>query len=149
MRSLGLAADYRDDLRQDLLVDLFTRLKAFDPERSTLGAFAGRIVHNRATRLARRISRERRLFVELDAAITDRYAARCAYYPTSTIDIEIDRERAQTLLAPAQKATLANALACQSPLSVNAARAASRATVQRRLRDLRLTLLMAGAAAAA
>src|SRR5262245_58868425 len=63
-----------DDVRQDLLVDLLSRLRAFDATRGTLGGFAGLIMANRATRLARRIRKYRRLFdsaVSLDAPAGD------------------------------------------------------------------------------
>jgi RNA polymerase sigma-70 factor (ECF subfamily) len=40
VRRLRLPAHEREDLRQDLLVDLIARLPAFDPARGRLGAFA-------------------------------------------------------------------------------------------------------------
>src|SRR5512134_1110002 len=64
-----------DDLRQDLLVDLIARLPAFDPERGSLGAFAGIVLANRARRLAKKARRDRRVFgampVSLDDVIPD------------------------------------------------------------------------------
>ena len=59
-RRLGLPACDREDLGQDLLIDLLRRLPAFDPARGSLGAFAGLILRNQSSRIAIRIMRERR-----------------------------------------------------------------------------------------
>lgn len=50
------------DIRQELLADLIARLPAFDRARGTIGVFAGMVMANRATRIARTVNRERRLF---------------------------------------------------------------------------------------
>jgi RNA polymerase sigma-70 factor (ECF subfamily) len=75
VRQLRLPRADLDDIRQDLLVDLIGRLPAFDPERGSIGAFAGIILANRATRIANRVRRERRTFgpvpVSLDEIIPD------------------------------------------------------------------------------
>src|SRR5437879_2260556 len=65
VRDLGLPGHERDDLRQELLVDLLARYKRFDPERGALGAFAGAVVRHRAMGLASRIVRERTIFVSV------------------------------------------------------------------------------------
>ena len=49
-----------DDLRQDLLLDLIRRLPAFDVRRGTMGAFAGIVLRNQASRIATRIRGERK-----------------------------------------------------------------------------------------
>ena len=36
--------DDLDDLRQDLLLDVIARLRSFDPDRGSLGAFAGTVM---------------------------------------------------------------------------------------------------------
>lgn len=59
-RRLGLPACDREDLAQDLLIDLLHRLPAFDPERGSLGAFSGLILRNQSSRIAMRVMRERR-----------------------------------------------------------------------------------------
>lgn len=59
-RRLGLPACDREDLGQDLLIDLLRRLPAFDPARGSLGAFAGLVLRNQSSRIAIRIMRERR-----------------------------------------------------------------------------------------
>lgn len=60
-RSLNLCRDAEADICQDLLADLLSRLHRFDPDRGTLGAFAGRIVANKASCIAKQIQRERRV----------------------------------------------------------------------------------------
>jgi RNA polymerase sigma-70 factor (ECF subfamily) len=50
-----------DDLKQELLLDLIRRLPAYDPERGSIGAFAGTILRHHASRIAARIRRERNL----------------------------------------------------------------------------------------
>ena len=61
-----------DDLRQDLLLDLIRRLPAFDARRGSIGAFAGIVLRNQASRIATRLRRERRAtggdLLSLDAA---------------------------------------------------------------------------------
>ena len=59
-RRLGLPACDREDLGQDLLIDLLRRLPAFDPARGSLGAFAGLVLRNQSSRIAIWIMRERR-----------------------------------------------------------------------------------------
>ena len=64
-----------DDLRQDLLLDLIRRLPAFDARRGSIGAFAGIVLRNQASRIAARIRRERRAtggrLLSLDAPAGD------------------------------------------------------------------------------
>jgi RNA polymerase sigma-70 factor (ECF subfamily) len=58
-RGLGLPAQEREDLRQDLLTDFLARLPAFDPAKGALEAFARICFRHAATRIARRVQRER------------------------------------------------------------------------------------------
>jgi RNA polymerase sigma-70 factor (ECF subfamily) len=58
-RRLCLPAADLDDLRQDLLIDLICRLPAFDASRGSIGAFAGIVLRNQASRIALRHHRER------------------------------------------------------------------------------------------
>ncbi|TCT10523.1 RNA polymerase sigma-70 factor (ECF subfamily) [Tepidamorphus gemmatus] len=73
IRKLHLSKEDLDDIRQDLLVDLIARLPAFDRQRGSLGAFAGLVLRNQATRIAARIKRERAMFgtapVSLDEVV--------------------------------------------------------------------------------
>jgi DNA-directed RNA polymerase specialized sigma24 family protein len=65
VRKLQLPVHHREDLRQELLVDLIARLKRFDPARGTLNAFASVIIRHRAGRLGKRINRERAIFAPM------------------------------------------------------------------------------------
>jgi DNA-directed RNA polymerase specialized sigma24 family protein len=75
VRQLRLPRADLDDVRQDLLVDLIARLPAYDPERGSLGAFAGVVLRNHATRIAGKVKRQRRLHgaapVSLDEPVPD------------------------------------------------------------------------------
>ncbi|MGB5950793.1 MAG: sigma factor [Parvibaculum sp.] len=75
VRQLRLPRADLDDVRQDLLVDLIARLPAYDADRGTLGAFAGSVLTNRATRIANKVKRERRMYgatpISLDEVIPD------------------------------------------------------------------------------
>ena len=75
VRQLRLPRADLDDVRQDLLVDLIARLPAYDAGRGTLGAFAGAILSNLATRIANKAKRERRMYgatpISLDEAIPE------------------------------------------------------------------------------
>jgi len=72
-RKLGLPEHERQDLTQDLLLDLLRRLPAFDPARGSLGAFAGIILRNQCARIAIRHHRQRRAqggtMLSLDAPV--------------------------------------------------------------------------------
>ena len=61
LRKLRLPRADLEDLRQELLVDLIARLPAYEPDRGTLGAFAGIVLRNQATRIAGKVARQRRL----------------------------------------------------------------------------------------
>ena len=59
-RRLQLPTCDREDLGQDLLVDLLRRLPAYDPSRGGIGAFAGLILRNQSSRIAIRHHQQRR-----------------------------------------------------------------------------------------
>ncbi|MDR5655078.1 MULTISPECIES: hypothetical protein [Paracoccaceae] len=59
-RKLCLPLCEREDLGQDLLVDLLRRLPAYDPSRGTIGAFANIVLRNQSSRIAMRHHRQRR-----------------------------------------------------------------------------------------
>jgi hypothetical protein len=61
-RQMRIPHDDVADIRPELLVDLIARLPAFDPKRGTMGAFAGMVMANRATRLAHKAHQHRRMF---------------------------------------------------------------------------------------
>ncbi|MFC7706049.1 sigma factor [Plastorhodobacter daqingensis] len=59
-RKLSLPLCEREDLGQDLLVDLLRRLPAYDPSRGSIGAFANIVLRNQSSRIAMRHHRRRR-----------------------------------------------------------------------------------------
>ena len=58
-RKLSLPLCEREDLGQDLLVDLLRRLPAYDPSRGSIGAFANIVLRNQSSRIAMRHHRQR------------------------------------------------------------------------------------------
>src|SRR4051794_27706255 len=73
-RQMRLSPQEREDLSQDLLLDLLSRLKDFDPGRGCLAAFAAVITRHYVTDLVRRFRRNRALFAStsLDEPVAGR-----------------------------------------------------------------------------
>lgn len=73
-KKLNLPHCDREDLGQDLLVDLLRRLPARDPARGTIGAFANIVLRNQSSRIAIRHHRQRRAqggaVISLDAPVS-------------------------------------------------------------------------------
>lgn len=166
-RGLGLPAQEREDLRQDLLTDFLARLPAFDPAKGALEAFARICFRHAATRIARRVQRERagRHPLSLDDALpggdgltlgdtlgeADGYAAWCGQ-PTDAIaalERRLDLERAAAAALDPEDHPLCAALAEHTPHALGERRTMPRARIYRRLRELRLRLLATGIPSAA
>lgn len=155
----------REDLRQDLLADLLSRLKHFDAARGSLGAFAASCFAHRSARLTERILRGRAAMmpVSLDGHIpgadsvtlADTLAAEDSYgawmgQPTDAVaalERRLDLDRALSTL-PHDQLRHCIALA-DKERGIMDPDPGSRATAFRRARELRLRLLAAGLAAAA
>jgi DNA-directed RNA polymerase specialized sigma24 family protein len=167
VRRLRLPAHECDDLSQDLLVDLISRVKGFDPTRGTLGAFAATILAHRAARLAARIRRDRDLFapVSLDDPLTgpdgggtlgdtiaeaDGYAAMVGQPPDrfAVVERRLDLDRALGALRGSDLA-LCGRLIHRTPTELSQDGLGSRATLYRQVQEIRLRLMTAGLAAAA
>ena len=152
------------DLRQELLADLIAGLPGFDPKRGSLGAFANTLLRHRSAEIAGNVARERWLFGERsvsldqpacgdDAALTlgdivadDQSLSAWHGQPTDRIaDAErrIDVARALGLI-PASYASLCAALATKPIERVAADGPLSRATVRRRITELRHALTAHG-----
>ena len=164
-RRLGLPRADLDDLRQDLLLDLIRRLPAFDVRRGSIGAFAGIVLRNQASRIATRVSCERRAtggrMLSLDERGTDgttigdrlgeadglsAWHGHCVALEAA-IDARIDLARALGALHARDRSLCAAATQC--PVRALVERGlGSRATLYRRLRDLRCALAAHGARAA-
>lgn len=165
-RRLGLPAQEREDVQQELLADFLARLPAFDAARGELAAFARVCFRHRAARIARDVQRERagRHPLSLDDALpggdgltlgdtlgeADGYAAWCGQ-PTDAIaalERRLDLERAAADLDP-EDHPLCAALAEHTPHALGEQRTMPRMRIYRRLRELRLRLLAAGIPSAA
>lgn len=155
VRRFQMPACDRDDLRQDILVDLLGRLRAFDPKRGTFGAFVGTIAGHRATRLSNRIRRRLAMssMISLDEpgigevtmAEGDGPSASMGQSFDCSIEIEqrLDLTRALCALRPAEVSLCAK-LAEYSPTEISRTGAYSRATLYRRITKIRLRLLTEG-----
>lgn len=166
VRTCRIPRHEQDDLRQDLLTDLFARLKGFDPSRGDLGAFAATCFDHRAVRLIERILRGRATMapVSLDdpqpggegltigdsVAEADGYGAWLGQPADAFAVVErrIDLDRALGTL-PAETLPLCADLTEHSPHELAKVSPMSRATLYRHLRELRLRMLVAGVPAAA
>jgi RNA polymerase sigma-70 factor (ECF subfamily) len=161
VRHCRIAGHEREDLCQDLLTDLFARLKSFDSNRGELGAFAASCFEHRAIRLIARIRRSRAIMspVSLDdpqpggegltvgdtIAEAGGYAAWMGQLTDAfeAVERRIDLGRALGTL-PAELLPLCAELTEHSPHELAKASPTSRATVYRQVRELRLCLLVAG-----
>jgi DNA-directed RNA polymerase specialized sigma24 family protein len=167
VRQLRLPRADLDDVRQDLLVDLIARLPAYDADRGTLGAFAGAILANRATRIANKVKRERRMYgatpISLDEAIpesdgltrgdliaeADGLSALFGQPVDAFTAAEerLDVERGLGSLEPADGALCA-ALSRTTVDRLAASGHGARSSLYRRVKDIRLALTAIGVRAA-
>jgi len=166
LRQLRLSCDNIADLRQDFLVDLIVRLKSFDPTRGSLGAFAGTVVARRAARLAAQLNRNRRTYalISLDDPLPDGDGAtfgdtiaECGGYPAmmgqptdgfASADRRLDLDRALGTLRGADLALCAH-LVHRTPTELSRDGLGSRASLYRRVHEIRLRLMTRGLSAAA
>ena len=166
IRACRIPSHERADLRQDLLADLFARLRGFDPERGNLSTFAFTCFGHRASQLIGRILRGRASMmpVSLDDPMpgapnltigdglseADGYGALLGQPVDAfaAVDRRLDLDRALGTL-PQEALPLCAELIEQSPHELAKASPTSRATLYRRLHELRLRLLIAGIPASA
>ena len=166
-RSLRRSIHEREDITQDLLLDLLARLPSFDPTRGALAAFATVCFQHRASRLATRLRRERRERHEasLDDAVpgqeealtladilpeSEGYAAWCGQQTDSAAALErrLDLDRAGAVLDQRDHSICAALTQC-TPHELGRQGALPRSVLYRRIREMRLRLLAGGIAAAA
>jgi RNA polymerase sigma-70 factor (ECF subfamily) len=167
IRKLRLSKDDLADFRQELLVDVIARLPAFDPQRGSLGAFAGIVMANRAARLAHKVKRERRLYgavpTSLDETLPDSDGATrgdlfsqggglSAYFGQrvdafAEVERRLDVERGLGALDP-DDARLSAALSQLNIDELVDRGHAARSSLYRRVKNIRLALLAAGLNAA-
>jgi RNA polymerase sigma-70 factor (ECF subfamily) len=167
IRHLRLPYDDLADLRQELLLDLFARLPAFDYERGSLGAFAGIVMANRATRIVHKVKRDRRLYgavpASLDETLPDSEGATradliaeedglAAYFGQrvdafAEVEHRLDVERGLGSLDRYDGALCA-ALSHMTVDQLAASGRDARSSLYRRVKDIRLALLAVGLRAA-
>lgn len=167
LRQLRLPKDDLSDIRQDLVLDALKRLKSFDSARGSLGAFLNAVMANKATRIARQVKAHRRLFganpVSLDEPIPafegmargdllsedDGFAARCGQPMDAFAAVErrVDLERRLGILSRRDSALCA-ALSQASVEELAVHGRGARASLYRRVRDIRLALTASGLRAA-
>lgn len=165
-RSLGLPPEDREDFRQDLLVDLLTRLPAYDPARGEFGAFARVCIRNAAALIAGKARRHRaaRHPRSLDDVVPDTegltlgdtiaeadgYGAWCGQSTDAigALERRLDLERAAGAIAP-EDYPLCAALSAHTPHEFGEQKTMPRMRIYRRIREMRLRLLAAGIPSAA
>jgi len=164
-RRLALPPADLDDLRQGLLLDLIRRLPAFDRSRGSIGAFAGLVLRNQASRIAARVARERRgwngglLSLDVPAGdgdtLGDQFGEDCGLSTwhgqrasgEALIERRIDLDR--TLGALRAEDRILCAAVCISPVRILAERGfGARASLYRRIVELRCALTAYGLRAA-
>ncbi|MCC7495868.1 MAG: hypothetical protein IT204_26180 [Fimbriimonadaceae bacterium] len=170
MRIARLPAQEREDVEQDMLLDLITRLARFDPSRGTLEAFATLCFRHCGIRLAERLRRERERhhLTAFDDVVSQEGdpGGRLTLAETlpeadglpawwgkpcdaaAVVERRLDLNRAAAALDPRDR-PLCAALSAASAHETVRASAHSRASFYRRIREVRLRLLAAGIASAA
>jgi DNA-directed RNA polymerase specialized sigma24 family protein len=154
-----LAPEDRHDLCQDLLVDLLSRLKGFDPCLGTLGAFSAVVIRHGMARIAVRLrhARSRHAPMSLDDPISegdpttfgDTFSEEDGYLawvgsqinPIAAMESRLSFDRAFATLS-AEQVKLCRDLLAGSPWK--GAAGPSRATVYRHIHEVGLCLLAAG-----
>jgi RNA polymerase sigma-70 factor (ECF subfamily) len=166
VRRLRLPAHAREDLRQDLLTDLISRINGFDPTRGTLRAFAGAVIAHRATRLMGRLRRERDVFppVSLDdplpgaegTTLGDTIAEGSGYSAMmgqstdgfADLELRLDLDRALGTLRRSDLELCAQ-LIHRTPTELSQYGLGSRASLYRHVHEIRLRLTAGGLSGAA
>lgn len=167
-RIARLPAHEREDVQQEMLLDLLGRLAAFDPSRGSLEAFATVCFRHRGIRLAERFRRERAARDDrgLDDPLpgtceehltlaevipeSESYAAWCGQQTDAVAAVErrLDLDRASAAL-DGRDHPICAALVDQTPHELGRRGPLPRSVLYRRIAEMRLRLLAAGIAAAA
>lgn len=135
LRAGRLPAMERDDLRQELMLDLLRRLQHFDPARGSIGAFAQVCFRHRAQRavwMQRREARDRHRFACFGEHVVDAH-----HDPARPLAQRLDLCRALSRLSPQQSDTVMALLG-------HAAEVMPRTTRHRHLQAVRAQLAAAG-----
>ncbi len=160
---LGLPHQDLDDLRQELLLDLIARVPAFDCERGSLEAFAHMVATHRASRIGCAVWRERQLYgpipLSLDtplagddsAVVGDLFSEDQGLGALFGQTFDVGGEVATSTSLdvglselPAPDQHLCAALVTSTIDQLAATGHGARASLYRRIKDIRLTLLAHG-----
>lgn len=167
-RIAQMPAHEREDVQQEMLLDLLGRLAGFDPSRGSLEAFATVCFRHRGIRLAERFRRERaaRDGRSLDDPLpgtgeehltlaevipeSEGYAAWCGQQTDAVAAVErrLDLDRASAAL-DGRDHPICAALVDHTPHELGRRGPLPRSVLYRRIAEMRLRLLAAGIAAAA
>lgn len=144
-RKFGFPKQDAEDFRQELLVDLFARLKHFDPARGPFGAFAKTVMRHQASRLAKRhcdrLTAQGGAMLPLEAitgAATD-HASVSSKLP----DDQLALQTALKSLYPSDR-RFCHALSQHPVAELAQADFGSRSSIYRRIRRLRPHLVISG-----
>ena len=146
VRSAGFSANERDDLRQELLLDLLRRSPRFNPRRGEWRGFVRGVVRNHATVLAtrrHRLNQREVLADDLFGGDQDAFEGLRRHDPVDDLHLRLDVARVLAGL-PAQLRQLAHLLTVLSMSEVPMAIGKSRSGVYQMLRKIRMAFSEAG-----
>jgi len=160
-RRYHLSREDGEDVRQDLLADILSRMEAFDTDRGSLGAFAGRVMANRSTRLAKYVIRHRKIFGAAPVCLESLHpsagdgarggdgSAGQGHWtdPMAQVERSVDLARCLCLLEAAEQ-RLAIGLAGETAHQLAKRGGGSRSDLYRQARRIRLSLVALGLEAA-
>lgn len=141
-RKLRLPAQDAEDMSQELLVDLLSRLADYDPDRGSLGAYAHVVMRHHASRLADRYCRH--LTAQGGHALPLTVVEHLAVSPAWEAASEglVVHQGLKGLSGADRR--LCHALCQHSVATLTMAGFGSRSSIYRRIRDLRPVLTLFG-----
>lgn len=150
-RRLRMPIHALEDLRQDILLDVVTRLHRFNPARGTLGAFSSHIARNRAKRLSARLSR-RPPQVSIDDLLAEtleksmvEHGLLAPYPAYDDVDLAMDVRAIVQRLAPHQQ-LLCSRLVEGTPTELHKQYGTAKSTIYRQIAQLRKHMIVVTAA---
>ena len=157
-RRIGLSAEDREDVEQDILLELLERESRYDAARGMPGTFTGRVSKNRAAELTQAIVRDRTHLSfgcgdDADESTPDGGEAVPQWGETSNfcdaVEMTRDLDSAMALMDDAQRTLFGLLVEHQDLPEACRVSGVSTATFYRRVADLQMHLRMFGFASAA
>jgi DNA-directed RNA polymerase specialized sigma24 family protein len=130
-----LPAHDHDDIRQDILVELVSRLHLYEPARGRLGPFLGKLARHAGGRLTGRLRSEKRRYqnlVDPTALASHDFLERSAAVRKALQALNDEEHLLLTMLTR------------HTPAEVGRQEGCSRATVYRDMNSLKMSFLLAG-----